>query len=241
MHQLYKTNKIILLAIVGVLLHTSFAFGQFNFLSEEIRYSLHAETSVLFSTIKGDYNKRELKPSYKGGPSFGCYLSVALNDEFAVEPGAFLAMRGSKTKIDNITQIGTEGANIYINERGLDERELYYFTLPVLVQYRMESKVSIGAGISTSLLLKSIHKYNATTTEIINNSLTYNEQSDVTSERSDFTTLDAGFLLSMGYMLKDGVELSGQSYWGLVDIKDANRKFKNRGFAISLSYRFKQL
>ncbi|MBL0341565.1 MAG: PorT family protein [Bacteroidetes bacterium] len=241
MYSYRKTTRTLLLAVFCILLNTTGAFSQFKFLSEEIRYSLHAKTSILFSTIKGDYNKREKKPSYKMGPSFGCYLSVALNDQFFVEPGAFLSMKGSVSKINYTTLISNSETNIYLIERGKEERELYYIDIPVMVYYRMESKVSVGMGFSGSVLVKSKNKQQYSVTEIVDYTLSYKDVSISNSNISDFRTFDSGFLFSIGYMLKDGVEFSAHSYSGLLDMKDSDRKFKNAGFGISLSYRFKQL
>lgn len=240
MHLSSKTKKVYQIALLCFLLNTTQGFSQFKFLSEEIRYSLHAKTSVLFSTIKGSYNKKELQPSYKMGPSFGCYLSVALNDQFAIEPGAFLSMRGSKARLNYTTRISTDEINILLTERGFEERELYYMDLPVMVYYRMESKLSVGLGFSGSLLLKSVHKQDYSETQIVNSTVSYNEVSSKNTNISDFSTFDTGLLFSVGYMLKDGLELSVLSYSGLVDMKDPDRKFKNRSLGISLAYRFKQ-
>jgi len=237
----YLTCRFLSVVTCIVLINTAGAVGQSRFFSEEIRYSLHAKTSVLFSSIKGDYNKKEHVPDYKVSPAFGGYLSVAVSDHLAVEPGISLSLRGSKTKIKHVSKISTDEISTYFSERGYEQTDLYYLDVPLMVFYRLESKLSIGMGFSGSILLKSRYEQEITTTKIVNNTVSTYTESFTNKRVAEMKGTDAGFLFSIGYMLKDGLEATGNIYKGLSDIRDESREFKNTGFGLSLSYRFKQL
>lgn len=233
--------RILSLAIGLVVLNTIGVFGQSRFFSEEIRYSIHAKTSVLFSNIKGEYNKRERVPNYKLSPSFGAFLSVAINDHLAIEPGIAFSLRGSKTKINHSTKISNDEINIYISDRGFEETHLHYLEVPVMVCYRMESRLTVGLGFSASVLLKSGYEQHITTTQIVNNTVATTTHSFSQNKVDEMKGTDAAILFSIGYILKDGLEVTGNVYNGLVDVRDESRDFKNTGFGLSLAYRFKQL
>ncbi|HMT29776.1 MAG TPA: outer membrane beta-barrel protein [Bacteroidia bacterium] len=236
-----KFFKYLYISGIALVLSNAPVHAQFKLFSEEIRYSLHAKTSVMFSTIKGDYNKREQFQGYKFGPSFGCYLSVALSDQLAVEPGLFLSSKGSRAKLNYTTKISNDELSVYMTERGSEQRDLYYIDIPLMIYYRMESKLSIGAGASGSLLVKANYEQEYTKTVFVENTVTSSEISIKNSNISNFSRIDAAFLFSVGYMLKDGLEVSVNTSSGLMDLMDEKRKFKNSGFGISLAYRFKQL
>lgn len=241
MHLKQLISRFLTLVTCLVVLNTAGALGQSRFFAEEIRYSLHAKMSVLFSSIKGDYNKKEYVPSYKVSPSFGGYLSVALNDHLSVEPGIALSLRGSKTKLKHVTLIKTDETSIYFSERGYEETDFYYLDIPLMVSYRLESKLSIGMGFSGSILLKSRYEQEITTTKIEDNVVSTYVESYSSKKVDEMKGTDAAFLFSIGYMLKDGLEFTGNIYKGLIDVRDESREFKNTGFGLSLAYRFKQL
>ncbi len=241
MHLNHLTLRFFLIVACLVVINATCAIGQSKFFSEEIRYSLHAKTSVLFSSIKGEYNKREQVPDYKLSPAFGGFVSVAISDHLSVEPGISFSLRGSKTKIKHVTRISTDEMSVYFSERGYEETDLYYLDFPLMAFYRLESKLSIGMGFSGSILLKSRSEKEIATTRILNNTISTYTETSSTKKVAEMKGTDAGFLFSIGYMLKDGLEATGSIYKGLSDIKDESREFKNTGFGLSLSYRFKQL
>lgn len=216
------------------------AMGQNRFISEEIKISWYSRTALQFSNVQGSYSKKESKPVLKSGPAFGGFFSVAINDHLHVEPGISFSIKGSRLKPDYTTVITTDEQSVSIHEKGLLKTDLYYVEWPIMLTYKMESKVTLGAGIYGAMLMKARYADNRTISTVNNGSLTITEINEQNSDMADFTRTDAGLLVSAGYILRDGLEISGFYSKGLMDIKDPKSEFTNISFGLSLSCRLQQ-
>lgn len=229
-----------LVFIICFLFSQNSIFAQRKFLSEEIRISWHSRTSIQMSNILGSYTSKELKPVLKSGPALGGYFSVALNDHWAFEPGVSFSVKGSRNKIDFTTVIGTSEMTYTSHEEGIIKTDLFYAEWPILLVYRMESKVSLGAGCYFGMLLKARYSKDITLTQINNGSVTTTIQRDRSSDISDFSRKDAGISLTAGYMLRDGLELSAFYNKGMFDMKHPKSEFRNVSFGLSIACRIQQ-
>lgn len=187
------------------------------------------------SNILGSYTKKELKPVLKSGPALGGYFSVALNDHWFFEPGVSFSVKGSRNKIDYTTVIGTSEMTYTSHEEGTIKTDLFYTEWPVMVMYRMESKVSLGAGCYFGMLMKARYSKDITLTQINNGTVTTTEKKDRSSDIADFSRKDAGIALTAGYMLRDGLEMTAFYHKGMVDMKHPKSEFRNVSFGISIS------
>ncbi|MBK6642065.1 MAG: PorT family protein [Bacteroidia bacterium] len=216
------------------------AFGQHRFISEEIKISWYSRTALQFSNVQGSYSKKESKPVLKSGPVFGGFFSVAINDYLHVEPGIAFSIKGSRIKPDYKTVLSTDEQTISIHEKGLLKTDLYYVEWPIMVTYKMESKVTLGAGIYAAMLMKARYADNRTISTVNNGNLTVTEIKENSSDMADFTRTDAGIMISAGYILRDGLEISGFYNKGLMDVKDPKAEFSNISFGLALSCRLQQ-
>lgn len=216
------------------------AMGQHRFIAEEIKISWYSRTALQFSNVQGSYSKKESKPVLKSGPAFGGFFSVAINDYLHVEPGISFSIKGSRVKPDYTTVITTDEQSVSIHEKGLLKTDLYYVEWPIMVTYKMESKVTLGAGIYGAMLMKARYADNRTISTVNNGNLTITEINNQNSDIGDFTKTDAGILISAGYLLRDGLEISGFYSKGLMDVKDPKSEFTNISFGLALSCRLQQ-
>ena len=214
--------------------------GQSRFISEEIKVCWYSKTALQFSNVQGSYSKKESKPVLKSGPSFGGFFSVAINDYLFIEPGVALSIKGSRVKPDYTTVISTDEQSLSIHEKGVLKTDLYYIEWPVMVTYKLESKVTVGAGIYAAMLLKARYANKRTNSTVNNGNLTITEIDEKGSEMADYFRRDAGLIISAGYILRDGLEISGFYSKGLMDIKHASAEFSNISFGLSLSCRLQQ-
>lgn len=216
------------------------AMGQHRFIAEEIKISWYSRTALQFSNVQGSYSKKESKPVLKSGPAFGGYFSVAINDYLHVEPGISFSIKGSRVKPDYTTVITTDEQSVSIHEKGLLKTDLYYVEWPIMVTYKMESKVTLGAGIYGAMLMKARYADNRTISTVNNGNLTITEINNQNSDIGDFTKTDAGIVISAGYILRDGLEISGFYSKGLMDVNHPKSEFTNISFGLALSCRLQQ-
>lgn len=229
-----------LIFIICLLFTQKAIYAQKPFLSEEIRISWHSRTSIQMSNIIGSYTQKELKPVLKSGPALGGYFSVALNDHWFFEPGVSFSVKGSRNKIDYTTVIGTSEMTYTSHEEGIIKTDLFYTEWPVMVVYRMESKVSLGLGCYFGMLMKARYTKDITHTQINNGTVTTTEQRERSSDIADFSRKDAGITLSAGYMIRDGLEMTAFYNKGMVDMKHPKSEFRNVSFGLSIACRIQQ-
>lgn len=164
--------------------------------------------------IKGGANitkvdGRSFKDEFKYGYHLGGFATIGLGGRFAIQPEVLFNQLQTRT--------GTEFSNIYQNAvSGSQDIKLNYLSIPVLLNYKLGSFLSLQAGPQFGILMDQ------------NKNLL--ENGKTAFDKGDFSML-GGAQLSLGK-----IRLNGRYVVGLNNINDIDNQdqWKNQGFQLSL-------
>lgn len=185
-------------------------------LSAVVLFVLLAQASMaqLSAGVKAGANifkvdGKSFKDEFKYGYHLGGYLNIGVGGRFSIQPEVLFNQYQTKTDtaFSNIYQTAIDGnSNIKLN----------YLSIPLLLNYKLGSFLSLQAGPMFSILMDQ------------NKNLLQNGQEAFKS--GDFSML-GGAQISLGK-----IKLNGRYVVGLNNINDIDNKdkWKNQGFQLSL-------
>lgn len=187
-----------------------------------------AKSQVLISLLLGDkLNSDWLEFGLEGG---GCLLNMTNTPEsemmlnwqlgfyfdFEVNTKLFIStgvLVKSKMGTEGLTPYSLENVNLdTVFTGGTVQRKINYFNVPGTVKYRFIDYFHAEGGIQLGLRYTGFDEFKQ---EIDGDDLEYSN--DV---KNNFTRLDAGGLVGLGYKLKQGkgMSLNARYYYGFVDV-----------------------
>lgn len=183
------------------------AFVLSLFLATASMAQFSAGVKVGANIIKVD--GKSFKDEFKYGYHLGGFATIGLGGRFALQPEVLFNQYQTKTD--------TSFRNIYQNAlNGNQDIKLNYLSIPVLLNYKLGSFLSLQAGPMFSILMDR------------NKGLLQNGKDAF--DKGDFSML-GGAQLSLGK-----IKLNGRYVVGLNNINDIDNqdKWKNQGFQLSL-------
>ncbi|MBP9883489.1 MAG: PorT family protein [Chitinophagales bacterium] len=191
-------------------------------------YSPSAKAQVLISLLLGDkLNSDWLEFGLEGGGcllnmtntpgsemmlnwQLGFYFDFKVNTKLFISTGVLVK---SKMGTEGLTPYSLDNANLdTVFTGGSVQRKINYFNVPGTVKYRFIDYLHAEGGIQLGLRYTGFDEFKQ---EIDGDDLEYSN--DV---KDNFTRLDAGGLVGLGYKLKQGkgMGLNARYYFGLVDV-----------------------
>ncbi len=152
---------------------------------------------------------RSFKDEFRYGYHLGGFATIGLGGRFGIQPEVLFNQFQTRT--------GTEFRNIYQNAfANASDVKLNYLSIPLLLNYKLGSLLSLQAGPQFGILLDQ------------NKDLLENGREAF--DKGDFSML-GGAQLSLGK-----IKLNGRYFVGLNNINDIDNqdKWKNQGFQLSV-------
>lgn len=210
-------------------------------------FSYGVQGQVLISLLLGDkLNSDKLEFGIDGGMNLlnisntasaktltnwnlGFYFDFKMKEKLFIHTGVIVK---SRMGVANLTPYSLNNNQLdSLFTGGSVDRKLNYFNVPVMVRYRIIEYLHAEGGIQLGLRYKSF--------DYFKNGINNKEDLVFKNNISDnFTRIDAGAVLGLGYKLKKGkgMTLSARYYLGLVDVdKQASGNQQNRALYINVS------
>lgn len=152
---------------------------------------------------------KSFKDEFRYGYHVGGFATIGIGGKFAIQPEVLFNQIQTRT--------GTEFSNIYQNALSGDNNvKLNYLSIPILLNYKLGSLLSLQAGPQVGILMDQ--------------SKDMLENGKEAFDKGDFSML-GGAQLSLGK-----IKLNGRYFVGLNNINDIDNRdqWKNQGFQISL-------
>jgi Outer membrane protein beta-barrel domain len=171
------------------------------------------------------------------GLSFGLAASIKLSDSFILAP-EFLPL--SHKGIKDIPALATGNADLddLLENPSSTVRKLNYLDIPVILQYKVNEKISVGAGPQFSFLLSAADHYEA---DIFTDDKVIHEE-DLKDKLNSF---DMGAIIDFMYVIKEptggkGINLHLRYEYGVMDIVKDNPgdAVRNSVFQFALEFPF---
>lgn len=174
--------------------------------SDKFEYGL--DGGLNFSTLKGVDNK-----DYRTSFNLGFYFDIATkNPKLLFNTGLMMK-----------SNMGAKGLQVYsVGNPNLDAalaggtvtRQLSYFSVPLMLKYRVGNSIYIKGGVHLGLRYKAYDEFFKT----------YDGGSELTYKlniKKQYHPFDAGLAIGLGYRFLDGrgMSLGVKYYFGLVDIR----------------------
>jgi hypothetical protein len=173
--------------------------------------------------------------NYKLGINFGLAASIKLSDSFYLTP-EFLPL--SHKGIKDIPPLITGNAELdaLLENPSSTIRKLHYLDVPVILQYKINNKFSVGVGPQFSYLLSGADHYEA---DIFDNDKVVHEEN--LEDRAN--SFDMGIVLDLMYIVKEpvggkGMNLHLRYEYGLTDIVKDNPGDAVRNSVIQIALEF---
>ena len=175
--------------------------------------------------------------SYSLGLNFGLAASLKLNESFYLAPEFCpVARKGIKDIPALLT--GNAELDALLEDPSSTVRKLNYLDVPVILQYKVNDKFSVGAGPQFSYLLSGSDHYEADIFEV--DKIVHEENLE-----DKANSLDMGFVVDLMYVVKEPVNGKGMNVHlrfaqGLTDIVKDNPgdAVRNSVFQIALEFPF---
>jgi hypothetical protein len=175
--------------------------------------------------------------SYSPGLNFGLAASIKLSESMFLAP-EFLPI--SRKGIKDVPALPTGNAelDLLLENPSSTVRKLNYLDIPVIFQYKINDKFSVGAGPQFSYLLSGSDHYEA---DIFDNDKVIHEE----NLEDKANSLDVGLVLDLMYVVKEPVNGKGLNVHlryehGFTDIVKDNPgdAVRNSLFQIALEFPF---
>ncbi|MFY0625458.1 MAG: PorT family protein [Reichenbachiella sp.] len=177
--------------------------------SDKIEFGLVGGANIAHSTVP------EASTAY-GSLSLGFYFNILLNEKWSIAPSVAV-----------ISSMGASGIAAYPVDPTLDDalvgaevtRKIEYFQVPIFMRYKFSPRFYGAIGPQFGLRHKATDEF--VKSLVSEEDLVYNN--DI---RDQYTRLDAGFSVGLGYRLKKDIpkamSVGVQFYHGLVDVLKDN-------------------
>ncbi len=211
-----------------LLLAGAFLFaGISSTLAQEVQWGVKAGANYSTVTSEEDVD-------YLLGFHAGVIAELPLSAKFSVQPELLYSLEGAKSEYN------FEEEEWIIHSK--DKLKLGYINLPVMAKYEVTPGLSLEAGPQIGFLLSAKDEYeiSANFPEDVQESGT----EDVKDQLKDFSF---GLNFGAGYEFQNNLFLQARYHLGLSEINDFDGedqrlgdpdKVQNRGFQLSLGYKF---
>lgn len=143
------------------------------------------------------------------GFHLGLYATIFVAESFAIEPGAYYSMKGTRN-------------DDFVNSRAL----LDYIDVPVLARLYLTEGLNLFAGPQLSFLASSSFEGDLF-------------GSTVSFDTNNVRETDYGVVVGLGYNLPKGLNVQGSYSYGMAPVfKNSNSDVYNRGFNLSVGLTF---
>lgn len=174
---------------------------------------------------------------------FGVPVDIMIADNICVQPSLAFMQKGSSTtyevSVPGFYETSVEG-----------DFKLNYIEIPILVNYiigtnNIKPYVGLGPSIGFGMGYKSSGTSTTTTTDPftgVETTTTDDFDEDGSFEDAGLKGIDFSLLIQAGAMMADvgpgSLGLNLGYFLGLANINDGDDKLNNRGFKVSVSYKF---
>ncbi|TVP44756.1 MAG: PorT family protein [Mongoliibacter sp.] len=143
------------------------------------------------------------------GFHLGLYSTFFIGESFAIEPGAYYSMKGTRN-------------DDFLNSRA----NLDYIDVPILARAYLTEGLNIFAGPQVSFLAASTFEGDLF-------------GSTVSFDSDNVRETDYGIVVGLGYNLPKGLNVQGSYNYGMAPVfKNSNSDVYNRGFNLSVGLTF---
>lgn len=201
--------------------------GIFSSIAQEVQWGIKAGANYSTVTSEEDVD-------YLFGFHAGAVAEFPLSAKFSLQPELLYSLEGAKTEYN----FEDQGFTIHSK----DKLKLGYINLPVMAKYAVTPGFSLEAGPQIGYLVSAKDDY-----EISSNFPEDFEESGTEDVKDQLKDFSFGFNFGAGYEFQNKLFLQARYHLGLSELSDIDEedqglgdpdKVQNRGFQLSLGYKF---
>lgn len=213
------------LFLAGAFVIAAFSTAQ----AQDLNWGIKA--GVNYSTISS-----EIEPDHIFGYHAGIVAEFPLSPVFAIQPELLYSLEGARSDVEF-----SEGEFTFSSDQKI---KLGYINLPVMAKYFVAPGFSLQAGPQLGYLVSGKNEYEISSNFIEDFDMNESGTADI---KDEVKKISLGVNFGLGYEFQN-LFLQGRYHLGLTDINNSEgmddefememEKLKNRGFQVSIGYKF---